>query len=471
MEAAKIAGLEVIGVSFHVGSGCHDSSRYELALRDAREIFDIGANEYGFNMHLLDIGGGFPGETHSIWNPAELDDEEEEEEEEEVEEEGLDSSSHFPEKPQESGSIMFFSEIASKVRPLLDELFPESSGVRIVSEPGRYFVAASGTLVASVVSARTNAVDNTFNPTHIDDREASSALDDISREDQMLLVRKRSMSMELSTSGDIVETIIEEMGEYSKLYAMKNLAQQESDAYNDHLDIYHEGFETAIDVLGVPDEDQVEKRINSVEGMHVNLVSDAASDCGDEANALISLAAAGEAAVCGVVIQAVADSSALQDDYAYYINDGVYGAFNNIMFDHATVRPRTLRNATKAPHHKKYLLKDENGLHSLHTIHTDDDSDNESDNEGEDRKLYPSTLFGPTCDSMDVIARSVLLPKLKVGDWLYFQNMGAYTCAAASGFNGFAPTQKIYVCSIMPEYFERIIAGPDIFADEKKEEN
>jgi diaminopimelate decarboxylase len=464
--------LEVIGVSFHVGSGCHDSSRYELALTDAREIFDIGTKEFGFNMNLLDIGGGFPGETHSIWNPAELDEEEEEEEEEDPKSsEGLDISNHAPEEAEESDSIMFFSEIASKVRPLLDELFPENCGVRIISEPGRYFVAASGTLIASIVSARTNAVDHTFNPTHIDDREASTALDEISREDQKLLVRKRSMSIgDYSNSGDIVETIIEEMGEYSKLYAMKNLAQQESDAYNDHVDIYHEGFETAIDVLGVPDEDQIEKKINSVEGMHINLVADAASEGGDEPNALISLAAAGEAAVCGVVIQAMADSSALQDDYAYYINDGVYGAFNNIMFDHATVRPRTLRHATKAPHHKKYLLRDENGYHSLHTVHKDDDSDTESDDEEEDRKLYPSTVFGPTCDSMDVIARSVLLPKLKTGDWLYFQNMGAYTCAAASAFNGFSPSQKIYVCSVMPEYFERIIAGPEQMDEEKKEE-
>jgi hypothetical protein len=29
-----------------------------------------------------------------------------------------------------------------------------------------------------------------------------------------------------------------------------------------------------------------------------------------------------------------ADASPMQDDFAYYINDGVYGAFNNIMFDH-----------------------------------------------------------------------------------------------------------------------------------------
>lgn len=45
-----------MGVSFHVGSGCRDATRYELALKDAREVFDMG-NEMGFEMKILDIGG------------------------------------------------------------------------------------------------------------------------------------------------------------------------------------------------------------------------------------------------------------------------------------------------------------------------------------------------------------------------------------------------------------------------------
>ena len=32
--------------------------------------------------------------------------------------------------------------------------------------------------------------------------------------------------------------------------------------------------------------------------------------------------------------------------------------------------------------------------------------------------------------------------------------------AAASSFNGFTPTEKMYVCSVQPEYFEGLIAGP-----------
>jgi len=52
-------------------------------------------------------------------------------------------------------------------------------------------------------------------------------------------------------------------------------------------------------------------------------------------------------------------------------------------------------------------------------------------------ETYKSTIFGPTCDSMDCIARDIQLPELEVGEWMYFKNMGAYTTAAATPFNGF----------------------------------
>jgi diaminopimelate decarboxylase len=46
-------------------------------------------------------------------------------------------------------------------------------------------------------------------------------------------------------------------------------------------------------------------------------------------------------------------------------------------------------------------------------------------------KLQPAqdvTLFGMTCDGMDVIAKSIGVPgDLKVGDWLCLGGMGAYT--------------------------------------------
>lgn len=63
--------------------------------------------------------------------------------------------------------------------------------------------------------------------------------------------------------------------------------------------------------------------------MNYPLVAAGSAEAEDEhSSSLLTLAAAGEAAVNGVFLQAVCDSAPLQDDYGYYIADGVYGAFN-----------------------------------------------------------------------------------------------------------------------------------------------
>ncbi len=444
LAAAKKHGLEVVGVSFHVGSGCRDAGRYELAIKDAREIFDIAESEFGMKLKILDIGGGFPGETHSMWNPAvEIDEEAE-----------IDKKEGKPHEDDEEDRFMFFTEIAEQVAPIVDELFPPESGVRIIGEPGRYFVAASATLCCSVVAVRTNQVDAHSAPEPIDDSEAAAALNGMTRQEEKDLVHhRRESSVKFGISDDLVfQSIQESMEDYSKLFASQQLAQQEVDVYTDKLDLYQEGYESALDMLGPPDEEQMTSKYHTVEGMTYPLVAEAAEldEEPQESSALLTLAAAGEAVINGVMMQAVCDSAPLQDDYAYYINDGVYGAFNNIMFDHASVRPRVLRITEETPG-----CKIRNGFQRL-----DSDNEESSVDESPRRDLFASTVFGPTCDSIDVVARSVLLPKLKVGDFMYMNNMGAYTMAASSSFNGFTPTDKFYVCSIQPEYFEDMIKGP-----------
>jgi ornithine decarboxylase len=65
-------------------------------------------------------------------------------------------------------------------------------------------------------------------------------------------------------------------------------------------------------------------------------------------------------------------------------------------------------------------------------------TDENPNNHVVDSSLTHSKLFGPTCDSIDVIIPDIELPELEVGAWLYFVNMGAYTAASASSFNGFS---------------------------------
>eukprot|EP00698_Gefionella_okellyi_P017136 TRINITY_DN4969_c0_g1_i1.p1 TRINITY_DN4969_c0_g1~~TRINITY_DN4969_c0_g1_i1.p1 ORF type:complete len:438 (-),score=82.16 TRINITY_DN4969_c0_g1_i1:90-1403(-) len=112
IQAAVRLGLNVVGVSFHVGSGSQDAFAVPNALRMARHVFDLAA-QYGVEMTLLDIGGGFPGTPD--WNPS-------------------------------------FPTIAAAISPMLDELFPRE--VQVIGEPGRFFVAHSHVLCTNVYARR-----------------------------------------------------------------------------------------------------------------------------------------------------------------------------------------------------------------------------------------------------------------------------------------------------------------------------
>jgi len=65
-----------------------------------------------------------------------------------------------------------------------------------------------------------------------------------------------------------------------------------------------------------------------------------------------------------------------------------------------------------------------------------------SDRKGE---LKSYTVFGPTCDSVDVISRHKPLPEVKEDDLLLILSTGAYSNAAATHFNGFDPAKIIFV--------------------------
>lgn len=60
LTKAKALGLDLAGVSFHVGSGCQEPPVYARAIERARRVFDLAAH-MGFAPRLLDIGGGFSG--------------------------------------------------------------------------------------------------------------------------------------------------------------------------------------------------------------------------------------------------------------------------------------------------------------------------------------------------------------------------------------------------------------------------
>jgi len=90
----------------------------------------------------------------------------------------------------------------------------------------------------------------------------------------------------------------------------------------------------------------------------------------------------------------------------YYLDDGLYGSYSGQLYDHARYPVEALR-------------------------------------EGGER--LPAVLAGPTCDSIDVIAENLMLPKLEPGDLIVGRSMGAYTWASASEFNFFAKATVVSV--------------------------
>jgi hypothetical protein len=49
---------------------------------------------------------------------------------------------------------------------------------------------------------------------------------------------------------------------------------------------------------------------------------------------------------------------------------------------------------------------------------------------------------------MDLVKKDVVLPQMNIGEWFVFREMGAYTIAAASTFNGFQlPSIKYHLPS------------------------
>ena len=219
LTLAKDLQLNVTGVSFHVGSGASDPQSFDKAVRDARVVFAQAA-DIGYNLKTLDVGGGFSGDL--------------------------------------------FESMADVLSKALDEYFPSS--VRIIGEPGRYYVASAFTLACNVIARRD-----------------------------------------------------------------------------------------------------------------------------------------------------LQDPATMQTKYMLYLNDGVYGNFSSLIFDHQIASPRILSKRDRSTRSTEY------------------------------------SLWGPSCDGIDRVTENCTLHGvLDVGDWLYFEEMGAYTKCSATRFNGFTDNHDVLYVSSEP---------------------
>lgn len=109
MLQAKLAGLDMAGIAFHVGSQTVGAEPYRRALAVTRELFDE-AESAGIHLHILDIGGGFP-----IPRP---------------------------------GVTFNLRKLLTQINSCIEEKFPDTE---IWAEPGRYMCGSAVNLITSVI--------------------------------------------------------------------------------------------------------------------------------------------------------------------------------------------------------------------------------------------------------------------------------------------------------------------------------
>lgn len=110
--------------------------------------------------------------------------------------------------------------------------------------------------------------------------------------------------------------------------------------------------------------------------------------------------------ICGTVMNLITQVIGTQERNGqkwYFLDEGLYGTFSGVIFDHWEYELETFKVG----------------------------------------RMQPATFAGPSCDSLDVLFRDKLTPDLAIGDLLLVPNCGAYTSASATEFNGFSKAEMI----------------------------
>ncbi len=110
-------------------------------------------------------------------------------------------------------------------------------------------------------------------------------------------------------------------------------------------------------------------------------------------------------ASAGYAVSKIIGKAVRDGKMCYYINDGVYHTYSGVIFDHC-----------------KYPIKAFKG-----------------------GATQMCSVFGPTCDALDVVSMAENLPDLERDDFVYSVNIGAYSHASATYFNGFPPATVAHV--------------------------
>jgi ornithine decarboxylase len=111
-------------------------------------------------------------------------------------------------------------------------------------------------------------------------------------------------------------------------------------------------------------------------------------------------------ATAATAISKIIGKAVREGKLCYYVNDGVYHTFSGVIFDHCHYHMKSFKRGP----------------------------------------TQICSVFGPTCDALDVVSMAEELPgDLQLGDLLYSEQIGAYSHASSTWFNGFPPATVVHI--------------------------
>jgi ornithine decarboxylase len=111
-------------------------------------------------------------------------------------------------------------------------------------------------------------------------------------------------------------------------------------------------------------------------------------------------------ATAATAVSKIIGKAVREGKLCYYVNDGVYHTFSGVIFDHCHYHMKSFKRGP----------------------------------------TQICSVFGPTCDALDVVSMAEELPgDLQLGDLLYSEQIGAYSHASSTYFNGFPPATVVHI--------------------------
>ncbi|KYN97788.1 S-adenosylmethionine decarboxylase/ornithine decarboxylase [Plasmodium reichenowi] len=399
---AKKHNLNVVGVSFHVGSNTKNLFDFCLAIKLCRDVFNMSTN-MGFNFYIINLGGGYPEELeydnakkHDKIHYCTLS----------LEQIKKDIENFLNEETflKTKYGYYSFEKISLAINMSIDHYFSHMKDkLRVICEPGRYMVAASSTLAVKIIGKRRP----TFQGIML--KDLKDHYDPLNFAQQEIKKQDETKVNHNNENNNNNNDNIQQGGRGNIMNDL--LITSTNDSTNKRNN--HPSSEVIENVSGTirdKEGDNIKGKENTVDGddniniAHKNIGNNFSSSNSKLGN------------ITNIKKKVVNINDNRYNYFSYYVSDSIYGCFSGIIFDEYNRCPI-------------YVIKNKNNPNQNFM----------------NSNLYLANVFGQSCDGLDMINSITYLPECYINDWLLYEYAGAYTFVSSSNFNGFKKCKKVYI--------------------------